>query len=200
MWAIVLVSPSAPLPATVSGWVDDLIYILVGFWWLMLFMGKVADEEFTGSESAVPAAILAVSWLLILELPWLPLAWMLKKPIFLYGRYIGAPYSHVISTALSVLGFVVRVALLKRSRLAFWLAVSLQIFYFTSSVVTDFTPSAIAEINRAIASLTTGWQITGFSGTGRTLSFFEPMVIGVCLMLSWQRFKTAPETVQNTLP
>jgi hypothetical protein len=155
MWAIVLVSPSAPLPASISGWVGELICVLIGFWWLMLFIGKVADEEFTGSESAaVPAAILAVSWLLILELPWLPLAWMLKTPIFLYGRYIGAPYSHVISTTLSVLSFVVGVALLKRSKLAFWLAVSLQVFYFTSSVVTDFTPSAIAEINRAIASLT----------------------------------------------
>jgi hypothetical protein len=200
MWGIVLVSPSSPLPASISGWVGELIFVAIGIWWLTLFIGKVADDEFTNSESLrLPGAVLAVACLLIIDLTSLPLEWMLKSPpVFLYGRPLGAPYSLLFSTFLCVLSLALGVALLKRSKLGFWLVMGLQVFSFTNAVVTDFTPAAIAELNRVAASTMASWHITGFSGKiTRTFSFIEPIVIGICLMLSWPRFKTSSEAVDD---
>jgi hypothetical protein len=201
MCAIVLVSPNAPLPASVSGWVGELISVGIGIWWLMLFVGKAADEEFTSSDSPViPGAVLAVSWLLIQALLSLPLGWILEAPTFFFGHHVSAPYSHILFTILCVLSFVLGIALLKRSRLAFWLAFGLQVFCFTNAVVTDFTPSALAEINRVVATELTRWQISGFGGIGRTFSFLGPMVLALCLILSWPRYAIASEPMDNTLP
>jgi len=191
MWAIELVSPSPPLPADVAGWVGELISIGIGIWWLMLFTGKAADEEFTSDSLGVPAAVLAVSWLLMLDLLSVPIAWLWKTPTFFYGHRVFVPYSQVLSTSLCFVSFVLGFALLKKSRLAFWLAFGLQVFRFTNSLVLDLTPSAAPEINREIANVLSRWQITGFSGIGRTFSFIEPAVMGVCLLLFWKRYKTS---------
>lgn len=199
MWAIVLVSPSTPLPTDVAGWVGEFIFIGVGIWWLRLFVGKAADEEFTIPDSpAVPAAVLAVSWLLILDLLSVPIAWLWQTPTFFYGHQVPAPYSQVLSTSLCVVSFLVGMALFKRSQLAFWLAFGLQVFSFTNAMVMDLTPSANSEINHEIANILARWQITGFSGIGRTFSFIEPMAIGLCLMLSWKRYKIPSHPTENT--
>jgi len=195
--AIELVSPNA-LPADVSGWVGELISVAIGVWWLRLFVGKLADDEFTNAESpTVPGAVLAVSWLLISDLLSVPLEWKLRTPTFLYGHIFAPPYSIIISATICVVSFVVGAALLKRSRLGFWLAIGLQVFGSTNAVVTNFTPKAMAELNRIVASVVERWHITGSSGIGRTFSFLEPIVIGLCLIFSWQGFKTASEAIEK---
>ena len=131
MCAIGLISPRTTPPADIAGWIGELIFIGIGIWWLMLFTGKAADEEFTSDSLAVPAAVSAVSWLLILDLLSVPIAGLWETPIFFYGHLVPVPYSQVSSTSLCVVSFMLGVALLKRSRLAFWLAFGLQVFTFT---------------------------------------------------------------------
>ena len=197
MWAIGLVTPNS-VPADAAEWVGELIFVAIGVWWLTLFVGKVADDDFTNPESpAVPGAVLAVSWILILDLFSLPLIWKFKTPTILYGHAFGPPYSLLICAILCVVSFVIGVALLKRSRLGFWLAIGLQVYGFTTDVVTSFTPKAVAELNRIVASVAARWHITGFSGIDPTFSFIEPLVIGLCLILSWQRFKIASEAIEK---
>lgn len=202
MWAVTLVTPAVPLPTNLGGWIGELIFSGIGIWWLFLFIGGAADEEFGDSHARLkrPPAVTAVAWLLLIDTLSFPLVWMLDTPTFFFGHSIPATYSKLISLNVCVLAFLLGLALLKRSKVGFWLTVAVQAFYFASSLVTDLTPRALSEINSQISDLLVKWHITGFPATGRTLSFVEPGVITLLLLLSWHRYREPMSSPTVTNP
>jgi hypothetical protein len=90
----------------------------------------------------------------------------LEASIFFYSHLILVPYSEVLSTSLCIVSFVLGLALLKWSRLAFWLAFGLQVFRFTNAVVMDLTPSAGRKRKGIFIKCSSG----GKSGTSRRIT------------------------------
>ena len=183
-----------------GGWIFQSIFIGIGVWLLILFSRGDADKEFAPPErqGAPPPAVSAVAWLLLIEPISLPLVWFLRAPTFVFGQILPLPTGRAFSALLLLVGSIVGLSLLKCSKSGFWLAVGLLFFECVNDLFTDFTPSALAELNRILSRLATEWHITGASGLSRSFSFVEPLLMTVVLLLFWNKYK-APVVAERSL-
>lgn len=200
IFAIALISPP---PFSASNWISTLFeylpFLFIGLWWLIHFSTHETDLEFS-SES--PALITAVAWLLILQLTNCFSIFFSRTPFFIAGHQLVGKHAEIASIIFSICGFIGGIALLRKYKWGYWLALSYYSFFFVSTLINDFSPQVRAATDQIVLeTLSKAHLSPTYLPKGQTFSFIDPLILLICLGFLWPKYDAAirPKIPQPSL-